>query len=497
MRTLVKAKYILTNNGGRHEMLEDACLLYEGHDIVFIGKDYDGDYDELIDESQNLLLPGFIDLDALGDVDHSLIFEGFPSERLNDLSWSRDYFETHRKEEFSAEEEALKSLYAYVHLIRNGITTAMPITSVICKKNAETYEEIEAAAHHAGKLGLRVYLGPSYLMKKPVLDTGKTVLLEVSEEEQTQGLQNAKRFIENFHGAYDGLIHGAVVPERIEQQTEESLKASKQLADAFGVPIRLHAAQGLFEYDHIKARTGLSPVAYLESIGFLGAKTLIPHCLFVSGSPYVDEKGDNDLDILLRTGTSVIHCPLVYARSGKAMQSFGRFRRKGINLSMGTDTFPPDMIENIKIGSLLAKYVDGDKVENSVLSYYEAATLGGSRALGRDDLGRLAVGAKADMIVIDLQDFELGVLGEPLTSLLINGNGRLVKTSIINGRVVMRDRVIPAVDLEELTEKAQGIFEHMKHSYHLRSQNKAIDEGLFFPKESLPKKIEMIRKNVR
>lgn len=494
MKTMVKAKYILTYNDGRHEMLEDACLVYEGQEIVFIGKTYNGDYDELIDESQNLLLPGFIDLDALGDVDHSLIFEGFPCERISDLSWSRDYFEKYRKEELSAEEEALKSLHAYVHLIRNGITTAMPITSVICKKNAETYEEIEAAAHHAGKLGLRVYLGPSYLMKKPVLDDGKIVLLNISDEEQTHGLQNAQRFIENFHGAYDGLIHGAVVPERIEQQTEDSLKASKQLADAFDVPIRLHAAQGLFEYDHIKAQTGLSPVAYLDSIGFLGEKTFIPHCLYVSGSPYVDEKGDEDLDILLETGTSVIHCPLVYARSGKAMQSFGRFRRKGINLTMGTDTFPPDMVENIKIGSLLAKYVDGDCVENSVLSYYEAATLGGARALGRDDLGRLAVGAKADMIVIDLQDFELGVLGEPLTSVLINGNGRLVKTSIINGRVVMRDRVIPGVDLEELTEKAQSIFEHMKHSYLLRSTNSSMTKDSFFPRDKVLRHDELVIK---
>ena len=103
MKTLVKARYILTYQDGRHEMLEDACLVYESQEIIFIGKSYDGDYDELIDESQNLLLPGFIDLDALGDVDHSLIFEGFPRERRRDLSWSRNYFENHRKEELSAE----------------------------------------------------------------------------------------------------------------------------------------------------------------------------------------------------------------------------------------------------------------------------------------------------------------------------------------------------------------------------------------------------------
>lgn len=366
----------------------------------------------------------------------------------------------------------------------------MPITSVICKKNAETYEEIARAAEHAGRLGLRVYLGPSYLMKKPVLD-GEQLLLPITKEEQEEGEKNARRFLEEYHGAFGGLVQGAVVPERIEQQTEESLIRAKKLADEFDCPLRLHAAQGELEYHYIKEKTGLSPIAYLDKIGFLGEKTLIPHCLYVSGSPYVEEKGNADLEILKKRGSSVIHCPLVYARGGKAMQSFGRFRRQGVNISMGTDTFPPDMIENIKVGSMLAKYIDGNKIENSLFSYYEAATLGGARALGREDLGKIAVGAKADMIIIDLEDFDLGVLDEPLTSLLVNGNGRLVKTSIIHGRVVMRDRVIEGIDQEEIHEKAQEIFNSMKHSYYLRSQNKEISEERFFEKERFYSKEEM------
>ncbi len=491
MKTQIRAKYILTYQEGRQVMLHHGCVVYEGDTILYVGKDYPGHVDEGMDEGENLLLPGFIDLDALGDVDHSLIFMGFPQERREDLAWSKEYFEKERKEELSPEEEADKSLYAYVHLIRNGITTAMPITSVICKKNAESYEEIARAAEHAGRLGLRVYLGPGYLMKKPVLGEHGQELLHVSKEEQEEGQENARRFLEEYHGAFGGLIQGAVVPERIEQQTEESLLAAKALADEFDVPLRLHAAQGEFEYQYIKEKTGLSPIAYLDKIGFLGKKTLIPHCLYVSGSPYVEEEGNRDLEILKERGSSVIHCPLVYARSGKAMQSFGRFRQLGVNISMGTDTFPPDMIENIKVGSMLAKYIHGNRIENSLFSYYEAATLGGARALGREDLGKIEVGAKADMILIDLEDFDLGVLDKPLTSLLVNGCGSLVKTSIINGRIVMKDRVIPGIDEQELQEKAQGIYEKMKHSYYLRSRNKDLSEEEFFQKERIPTKEEM------
>ena len=90
MKTKIRAKYILTYQEGRLTMLEDACVVYEEDTIIYVGKDDGGHVDEVMDETENLLLPGFIDLDALGDVDHSLIFMGFPQERREDLAWSRE-----------------------------------------------------------------------------------------------------------------------------------------------------------------------------------------------------------------------------------------------------------------------------------------------------------------------------------------------------------------------------------------------------------------------
>ena len=119
----------------------------------------------------------------MGDIDHTLVFHEHPDERGRELAWSQRYFKGERKEEIGVEEEAFKSLYAYVQLIRAGVTTAMPITSITYKKAAETYEEIAAAAEHAGNLGLRVYLGPSYLSQKHVLseDETHTVCLPLPE----------------------------------------------------------------------------------------------------------------------------------------------------------------------------------------------------------------------------------------------------------------------------------------------------------------------------
>ena len=478
MITKIKGKYVIAHDGKSHVIIDNGEVVYKDDTIIYVGDNYKGEFDKCIEEMGSIISPGFIDLDALGDIDHALIFNEIDLEKRKDLYWSEEYFDKFRDEYMTREEEDFKSLYAYSQLISNGITTAMPITSVNYKKAAETYEEIEAAAHHAGKLGLRVYLGPSYVSGMHVIDKDGKVKVKWMEEEGRQGLVRAEKFVERFHGMYNGLINGVMVPERVELQTEEILKESKEISRKHNCPIRLHAAQGEFEYNSIFSKTGMSTIKYLDSIGFLDENTLIPHTIYSSGHKYLEDGSNDDQEILKSRGTSVIHCPLVYARSGQALDSFGRYRRIGVNLAMGTDTFPPDMIRNINIGSTLALHQDSGRQENNFSEFFNAATLGGAKALGREDLGRLSVGAKADIIIMDLTGFHMGTIDDPLRTLCLSGSGRDVKTSIINGKVVMEDYVIPGLDYEYLKEKAQSYFEKMKEGYIYRSRTKST-EGFY------------------
>ena len=475
----IVGKYVIAFNGTEHVILENGQVVYENDKIIFVGYNYSGPYDKIINEENSIISPGFIDLDALGDIDHSLIFSEIDAEQRKDLYWSEEYFDQVRSEFMSPEEEAFKSYYAYIHLIKNGITTAMPITSVNYKKCAETYEEIEAAAHHAGRLGLRVYLGPSYVSGMHVVDKEGKLKVKWMKEEGVAGLKNAQRFVEEYHGAYDGLINGVFVPERIELQTEEILRSTKELSKKFDCLVRLHAAQGEFEYNQIQMHHGKSSIEYLNDIGFLDHKTLIPHTIYSSGYSKIRDLSDSDQQILVNTGTSVIHCPLVYARSGIALESFGRYVRLGVNLCLGTDTFPPDMIRNINIGSTMGLHIDSGNSENNFSEFYKAATLGGAKALGREDLGRLSVGAKADIIILDLNGFHIGPVDDPIRTLFLTGSGRDVKTSIINGKIVMENYTIPDLNYEELKSKAQKYFDKMKFGYYVRSRNKCDIEEFF------------------
>ncbi|KAB2328642.1 amidohydrolase family protein [Cytobacillus depressus] len=480
MITKLNGRYVIGFDGNDHVILENAEVVYENDTIIYVGKNYTGAVNEVIDAGNALISPGFIDLNALGDIDHDILHLEASTNRQKNLLWSERYVEKGHHEVMTAEEEAFKSLYAYSQLILHGITTAMPITSVFYKKWAETYEELAAAANHAGKLGLRIYLGPSYQSGIRVVEPDGTIKLYWDEEAGRSGLERAVKFVEEFDGAYDGLVKGMLAPERIECQTEESLKQTKYYSDKLDVPIKLHAAQGSFEYHTIVEKHGMTPIRYLYDLGFLGPKTGIPHAHFIAGYSEAKTGEGDDIALLKETNTTVIHCPLIIGRHASALESFAKYKRAGINLALGTDTFPPDMFQNIRTGSMFSRIIEKDVEDSTYADLFRSVTLGGANFLGRDDLGRLSVGAKADIIAIDLDGFHMGVIDDPIRTMIASGSGRDVKLSIINGKVVMKDRKIPNLDLEEIKIKGQKYFNKMRKGY-LERDYKQLPENELLP----------------
>ena len=154
-------------------------------------------------------------------------------------------------------------------------------------------------------------------------------------------------------------------------------------------------------------------IEWLNDIGFLGSNICLTHAIFIAGHSFTGEDAGEDLEILARTGTSVCHCPVVSARGGKAMESFGRYVRAGVNMGIGTDTFPPDIIEEMRMGAIINKIVEGDRSAGTVVDFYNAATIGGAKALGREDLGRLAAGCTADISIFDFSHLSTAPSGRP------------------------------------------------------------------------------------
>lgn len=480
MITKIKGRYVIGFDGTDHVIIPDGEVVYQDDTILYVGRHYEGAADKTEDIGNGVIMPGFIDLNALGDIDHDIIhLEAFQDVRKS-LSPSEAFFEKGVHELMTPEEEAFKSLFAYAQLVMNGVTTAMPITSTYYKKWADTYEEEEAGIHHAGKLGLRLYTSPSYQSGLNVVCPDGSNAVRYLEEEGEKGLERAVDFIKKYDGAYGGLIRGALLPERIEAQTEKNLMNTKKYASELGCPIKLHAAQGDFEYQFIKNKTGMSPIEYLDSIGFLGSDVGIPHCFVAKGTKWVKDAGD-DLEILARTETTAIYCPVIIGRSGRYLDSFAGYRRNNINIAIGTDTFPPDFFQNIRTASMYSRMAEGQTEGSAYGDIYRAVTLGGAKYLGREDLGRLCKGAKADMIVVDLDSFSMGAVDDPVRTIFMCGSGSDVKMSVINGRTVMKDRQIEGLDLKALKEEAQRYYNKMKLGYMQRDYKQLPKEQIFRP----------------
>ncbi|SNT46573.1 Cytosine/adenosine deaminase [Bacillus sp. OK838] len=481
MKTKLKGRYVIGYDGCDHVILENAEIVYEKDTILYVGKNYNEEVDEVMDAGNAIISPGFIDLNALGDIDHDILHFEASTNRQKNLLWSENHIQSGHPELMTEEEESFKSLYAYSQLILHGVTTAMPITSVFYKSWAETYEELAAAAKHAAELGLRIYLGPSFQSGMRVVQPNGNIKLHWDEKAGEAGLQKAVEFVEKFDGAHGGMVRGMLAPERIESQTAEQLKQIKYYSEKLDVPIKLHAAQGSFEFNTIWKAHHVTPIRYLYDLGFLGPRTGIPHAHFVSGYSGAKYGQGDDLALLRETNTTVIHCPLIIGRHGEALESFAKYKRAGINIALGTDTFPPDMFQNVRIGSMLSRMVEGETDGSVYADFFRSATLDAAAFLGRNDLGRIAAGAKADIIAIDLDRYHMGVIDDPIRTMFVSGSGRDVKLSIINGKVVMKDQKIPNLDLKEIKYKGQKYFDKMRRGYLERDYQKLPEKELFKP----------------
>lgn len=472
---LLTARWVVSDEGGERRLLEHGEVVFDKGAIAFVGHGYPGEVARRVDYGQALIGPGFIDLDALSDLDTTILgYDNQPAAKKGRV-WPRDYAPY---EHYTPDELAFQKRYAFAWLLRNGITTALPIASLFYRAWGETPAEFAAAAEAARDLGIRAYLGPAYRTGNMVVNDDGSIDTFYDEERGLAELAAAEKFCRAFEGGAGGLIRTMLAPDRIETSTARLLRRTAAISAELDVPVRLHCCQSLIEYQLVLRQHGMSPPEWLDSLGFLSERCLLPHGTYVSGSSRIDRPG-RDLEIVRDSGASLVHCPLVSGRHGNVIESFRRYRDMGLKIGLGTDTAPPDMVRNMQLGMALCRVVEGDASAVRSEEYYDAATRGGADALRRPDLGRIASGARADITVFDLSGFELGQVIDPIQTMMLTGSGRDFRTVIVDGRFVMEDRVIPGFDEREAAMRAQKQFEGMMARYPERTLGHPPVEEIF------------------
>jgi cytosine/adenosine deaminase-related metal-dependent hydrolase len=447
MKTLIHGGDVVAHAAGSHRLLRNGALVFEDDRVTFVGRAFAGPVDRRIDATGQLVIPGLVNIHCHADVE--------AGGRLIADVGRRDYFHTGFLNYYGARKGA-KSLgprqdpdvggrFAMAEMLRNGCTTVVDIGVA-----AESHARI------AGELGLRAYLSPAYKSAEYVVDAAGRLSYEEHEAEGVAGLERAREFIRKHAGAHDGRIQGMLFPYQVDTCSPALLRATRQAADELGVGIEIHAGQNLLEFHEILRRHTMTPVEYLADTGLLGPDAIVGHCIISTAHHLAALPAGRDLEILAQTGASVAHCPLVFARRGNALESFAKYRRAGINVGLGTDTYPRDLISEMRWASNLCKIVERDFTLATAADVFSAVTLGGARALRREDLGRLAPGAKADIVLIDMRSFRMGPYRDPIKALVQCGTADDVDRVIVDGKTVVEGGHVVGLDETALLAQAQA-----------------------------------------
>jgi cytosine/adenosine deaminase-related metal-dependent hydrolase len=432
MRTLIRGGWVVGFNGQTHELINNGSVVFEDNSIIHVGRGFNGTVDQTIDARGKLVSPGLINCHlhaAVNATQTVFIADGkldyFGSNFIGYASPRIGFAKPSAKANFD-----LAGKYGMWSALRGGATTILDVGTM--PGGPDTFTTL------VGELGMRAYLGPAFRSAEYRFE-GDRVRREWNEERGTTGLARAIDYVKQYDQAFNGRIRAMLFPGQMDTCTLELLSAARQAADDLEVPIQLHAAMNLREFHKILEEHGKTPVALLYSIGFLKPRTGLGHCVFHNRHSWCHYPYGDDLKMLADAGATVVHAPYKYSKMGIMFESFSRYRDAGINIAIGTDTYPQDMINEMRWAALMTRIADENFTVGKPRDVFDAATLGGARHLGRDDLGRLAIGAKADIIVVDLQQIHYGAVHDPIASLVECGNGRDVETVIVDGRTLIAD----------------------------------------------------------
>ena len=448
-RTAIRAGHIIAHDGRSHRHVRDGVVVIEGDRILHVGPRFDGTVDEVVDATNRVVTPGLISTHA--HIGGSPLDRSFLEDRGNPQFWYSGLFEMLPVRHEAQDEEASRACvdFSMAELLRGGVTTVMEIGGL------GDYV-VERAAHY----GLRVYMGLTFRSGRWLTRDGRRVVWEWDEAAGRRGLERAVEFHSKHDGAHGDLVRCFFAPAQIDTCTPELLKEAKRRADEARRPYQVHTSQSVVEFNEMLARHGKTPVAWMHELGVLGPSTILGHAIIVGGSSWTNYPA-GDLTLMGDAGCSVAHAVWVFARRGVAMESFARYRKAGINMSLGTDTNPQSVIEAMRWAAVVSKMMERNTEATTAADAFDAATLGGARALGRDDLGRIAPGAKADLVLWKAASWRMTPLRDPVKNIVYNASDEDVDRVYVNGRVVVDGGRVLAADEAAILQALQAGGERM------------------------------------
>jgi 5-methylthioadenosine/S-adenosylhomocysteine deaminase len=320
-------------------------------------------------------------------------------------------------------------------MIKGGTTCALTMETV--NHTAEAFRAVE-------ETGFRATVG------KCMMDAGEDVPAELFEQ-TADSIRESLALIKEWHGRSNGRIRACFAPRFAVSCTRELLERVARLSRERGVLVHTHASENRTEIEMVERATGMRNIEYLSSLGLAAPHVALAHCVHLN---------EQELDILARTGTQVMHCPSSNLKLGSGVAPVVEMLARGVSVSLGADGAPCnnrlDMFTEMRTAALLQKVTHGADAlpARRVL---RMATIDGARALGLDaETGTLEAGKRADVNILSLDRLHLTPRPDIISAIVYAAESTDVRTVIIDGRVVMRDRELLSVNEREVIAEANA-----------------------------------------
>jgi len=424
---LITGGTAVTMNPAR-DIQENAAVAIQGDTILAIGpqteltKRYQPK--QTIDAEGKLILPGLIN--GHTHVPMTLLRGLHDDVTLHD--WLYKYIFPAEAKNVTEDFVRWGTRLAAAEQIRGGVTTF-----------ADMYYFENAVAEETKAAGMRGVLG-------------ETCIDFPAPDNKTEAEMSAytEKFLKRWQG--DPLIQAAVAPHSIYTCSQKTLQDAAALARKYHAPILIHTAEMKKELDDSLKQNGMSPVQYLDKIGILGPDVISAHCIFVD---------DADRKTLAQRQVGCVHNPSSNMMLASGVSPVAEMRAAGIAVGLGTDgpagsNNDLDLMEEMDLTAKLAKITKMDPLAMNAKSVVEMATIEGARAVHLEkEIGSLEPGKKADIILIDLDRPNAVPIYDIYAALAYALKGSDVRTVIIGGKIVMRDRKLLTINEPEVLAKAR------------------------------------------
>ena len=275
--------------------------------------------------------------------------------------------------------------------------------------------------------------------------------------EPAQNIRVGREFMDRWTG-FSGLIRPGLFVHSPVTCSDKTLTQANQVSGEFGAPLQIHLSETLEEVQTLVRRTGLRPVFHLNRLGLIHPSLIAAHAIHLD---------DEEVTLLAAKGVKPVHVPESNMKLCSGVARVPEMIRLGLKVGLGTDGCASnndmDLLQEMDTTAKLGKVFSGDPTSLQAADVLNMATTWGAAVLGlENEVGSIAIGKRADIIVVDLKRPHLRPVYDPFSLLVYSANGGDVRDVIVNGRVLMKDRVFQTIDAEEVMGRVREIAQQIR-----------------------------------